>query len=91
MTLVLGTSCDGCGGLDLAVYGQELSINNLPRNGWMSINVHDESGGVEGSEMHVCSVPCLEKLAEELMKNAPEEDEENDIKNFENRPHFHTH
>lgn len=83
MTMVVGVICDSCGGSDLGAFSRDLNEDNFPRNGWMSINVHDDGGDPDGSEIHICSVPCLEKLAKTLMKNAPAE--------HENHSHDHPH
>lgn len=83
MTMLIGVNCDACGGLDLGPYSRQLNEDSFPRNGWMSINVHDELGTVDGEEIHICSVPCLEKLAKTLMENAPAQ--------TENHSHDHPH
>lgn len=83
MTMVIGVNCDACGGFDIEALTLNLNEDSFPRNGWMSINVHDEKGNPEGQEMNVCSVPCLEKLAKILMRNSPAQDE--------NDSHNHPH
>lgn len=65
MSRIYGVLCDGCGISDI-VSAEGFYEDTVPRNKWISLNVYDENGDVEGKELHACTGACLEMVSKKL-------------------------